>query len=196
MKREVEFSPEDILTLLTLWENERQQHNPQSFRNNYNYNNNWQRFNPSSSSSMQSSAYDFDGGPIDNFDNDMDDNDENWLDAPVYPHVVSGHDKTMNTNYYYDDKPHQQQQQQLYDKRVGQWGSFIDNKKKRFMVARKRNDPTRELHYLTGGSLPSQTATLQSSSPLQDRNDFYTLAQLLSQQREQPNVPIYHRIVL
>lgn len=164
MKREVEFSPEDILTLLTLWENERQR-NPSSIRNN-----NWQRFNPSSSSS----AYDFDGNTIDVGDNDIDENEENWLDAPVYPHV-SGHDKTIGPNYYYDDK------QQLYEKR-GQWGSFNDNKKKRFMVARKRNDPTRELHYLTSG-------------PVQDRNDFYTLAQLLSQQRE-PNVPIYHRLVL
>lgn len=142
--------------MLTLWENERQRNPPN------NYHSSWQRFSPSS--------YDFESA--DNGDNEIDDDDENWLDAPVYPHV-SGHSKTISPNYYYDDK-------QSYDKR-GQWGPYSD-KKKRFMVARKRNDPTRELHYLTG--------------PVQDRNDFYTLAQLLSSQQREPNVPLYHRLVL
>lgn len=153
-KRDTELSPEDILTLLTLYENERQRNPP-------NYRNSWQRFEPS---------YEMEA---DNADNDLEQDDENWLDGPIYPHA-SAHTKPIPSSYYYEDKP------QVYDKR-GQWGSFTDNKKKRFMVARKRNDPTRELHYLTG--------------PVQDRNDFYTLAQLLSQQRE-PNVPLYHRLVL
>lgn len=154
MKRDVEFTPEDILTLLTLWENERQR-SPVAYRNN------WQRYEPS---------YDIDAG--DNVENDLEQDDENWLDTPVYPHVAAK--AAATPNYYYEEKP------PLYEKR-SQWGGFGENKKKRFMVARKRNDPTRELHYLTG--------------PVQDRNDFYTLAQLLSQQRE-PNVPLYHRRVL
>lgn len=67
---------------------------------------------------------------------------------------------------------------QVYDKR-SQWGGIADSKKKRFMVARKRSDPTHELRYLNGPN----------------KNDFYTLSQLLSYQRE-PNVPLHHRLVL
>lgn len=154
IKREVELSPEDILTILTLWENERQRAQPA-------YHNSWQRFEP---------TYNFDP---DTNENEIEAEEENWLDTPVYPHV-SPHSKSVTPNYYYEEKP------QIFEKRA-QWGGFSDNKKKRFMVARKRNDPTRELRYLTG--------------PVQNRNDFYALSQLLSQQRE-PNVPLYHRLVL
>lgn len=95
--------------------------------------------------------------------------DENWLNTPVYPHVTT-HPKPMSPNYYYEKEP------QVYDKR---WGGFGENKKKRFMVARKRSDPTRELRYLAGPGT----------------NDYYALSQLLNSQRE-PNVPLYRRMML
>lgn len=84
-------------------------------------------------------------------ENDIEQDEENWLDTPVYPHASN----QFNPGYYYEDK------------------------KKRYMVARKRNDPTRELRYLNGPN----------------KNDFYTLSQLLNSQRE-PNLPVYHRLVL
>lgn len=132
IKRDIELTPEDILTILTLYENDRQ-HPPTGYRTS------WQRFEPS---------LDLDG---DREENDIDQDEESWLDTPVYPHASS----QFNPGYFYEDK------------------------KKRFMVARKRNDPTRELRYLNGPN----------------KNDFYTLSQLLSSQRE-PNVPVYHRVVL
>lgn len=143
IKRDVELSPEDMLTILTLWENERQR------QPNWNEleNEREEEYNPYNQ-------------------------EENWLDNPVYPHVTS-HNKP-SSNYYYEKDP------QVYDKR-GTWGGFSDYKKKRFMVARKRNDPTRELRYLNG--------------PIQNRNDYYTIAQLLGAQRE-PNVPVYRRFML
>ncbi|KAF2895345.1 hypothetical protein ILUMI_10826 [Ignelater luminosus] len=156
-KREIELTPEEVLTLLTVWENERR-------RAQDDYRPTWSRYEPN---------LDLD----DSSENDVEQEDENWLDTPVvYPHAtnrinqLSGEFVRGNPNYIYEDKRSQ----------LGQWGGFSDNKMKRFMVARKRNDPTRELRYFNG---PAQ------------RNDFYTLSQLLASQRE-PNVPLYHRFVL
>lgn len=102
--------------------------------------------------------------------NDEGDDEENWMDTPVYPHAT-GHANNIGPGYIFEDKP--------FEKR-GRWGGFTaDNRRKRFMVAKKRNDPTRELRYLNGPN----------------KNDYYTLSQLLSNQRE-PNVPLYHRLVL
>ncbi|KAK5641651.1 hypothetical protein RI129_010198 [Pyrocoelia pectoralis] len=143
-KRDVELTPEEFLTLLSLWENERR-HSPEDYRPT------WSRYEPN---------MDLD----DRNDNEIDEDDENWLDTPVvYPHATN----RGNPNYIYEDKR-------------GEWGRFPENKKKRFMVARKRNDPTRELRYING---PPQ------------RSDYYTLSQLLASQRE-PNAPLYHRMVL
>lgn len=145
-KRDIKLSPEEVLTLLALWENERR-HNPEDYRPI------WSRYEPQD---LEDSS-----------ENEIDQDDENWLDTPVvYPHATSEYARP-SPGYMYEDKR-------------GQWGGFSENKKKRFMVARKRNDPTRELRYLNG---PAQ------------KNDFYTLAQLLASQRE-PNVPLYRRMVL
>lgn len=145
MKREVDLTPEEILTILTLYENERQ-------------NNEYRPW------AMDPEAD----------QNEEIEDDENWMDAPVYPHAT-GHVNNIGPGYFLEDKP--------FEKR-GRWGGFAapaanDNRKKRFMVAKKRNDPTRELRYLNGPN----------------KNDYYTLSQLLSNQRE-PNVPLYHRLVL
>jgi hypothetical protein len=140
IKREVDLTPEEILTILTLYENER-----------------------------QSNGYRPWSGEPDNDQNNNIEEEENWLDAPVYPHAT-GHTNDIGPSYLLDEKP--------FEKR-GRWGGFADNRKKRFMVAKKRNDPTRELRYLNGPN----------------KNDYYTLSQLLSNQRE-PNVPLYHRLVL
>lgn len=143
-KRDIELTPEEFLTLLSVWENERR-------LSQDDYRPTWSRYEPS---------VDLD----DRNDNDVDQDEENWLDTPVvYPHATN----RGNPNYMYEDKRNQ-------------WGRFSENKKKRFMVARKRNDPTRELRYING---PPQ------------RNDFYTLSHLLANQRE-PNAPLYHRLVL
>lgn len=92
------------------------------------------------------------------------DETENWLNAPVIPHASD-----IGPNYMYNSGP------------TEKWGSFMDagQRPKRFMVAKKRMDPTRELRHLNGPN----------------RNDFYTLSQLLNNQHE-PNVPVYHRLVL
>lgn len=142
------------MTLLNLWENK--WHNSQD-----DYKPTWYRYEPN---------LDLD----DNADNEVEQDDEDWLDIPVvYPHASNRINKLPNEfaqenpNYIYEDKR-------------GQWGRFSENKKKRFMVSRKRNDPTRELRYLNGPA---------------SRNDFYTLSQLLATSNE-PNVPVYHRMVL
>ncbi|XP_019880398.1 uncharacterized protein LOC109608412 [Aethina tumida] len=146
LKRDVELTPEEILTLLNLYEKSRQNDNYRPWQNR-----------------LENS--------FDNFeDGELNDNDESWLETPVYPHV--SRDNTDIGPQYMIDEP------QLYDKR-GKWGNFADNKKKRFMVAKKRNDPTRELRYING---PNQ-------------NDYYTLSRLLSNQQE-PDLPLYRRLVL
>ncbi|CAH0563924.1 unnamed protein product [Brassicogethes aeneus] len=142
-KRDVELTPEEIITLLNLYEKSRQNEDYRPYQPlKYQYNN-------------------------ENYDIDTENNDgENWLEGPVYPHV-----NRENTEYLFDEAP------QVFEKR-GKWGNF--EKQKRFMVAKKRSaDPTRELRYLNG---PNQ-------------NDYYTLSHLLSNQRE-PDVPLYHRLIL
>ncbi|KRT79348.1 hypothetical protein AMK59_8112, partial [Oryctes borbonicus] len=150
IKRDVDLSPEDILTLLSLMENERQ--HPSNYRN-------WQRYD---------SNLDLDK---DNQDSYEEEDEGTWLDTPVYPHVGPHTNSMPSSNYYYE-KP------QSYEKH-NQWNEVAESKKKRFMVAKKRNDPTRELRYLNGPNV----------------NDYYTLSQLLGNQRE-PNIPVYHRRVL
>lgn len=130
-------------------ENERQHQS--SYRN-------WQRYD---------NGLDLDKDNQESFE---DDDEETWLDTPIYPHVNT-HSNSIPSSYYYE-KP------QSYEKH-SQWNDVAEAKKKRFMVARKKNDPTRELRYLNGPNV----------------NDYYTLSQLLGNQRD-PNVPVYHRHVL
>lgn len=89
------------MTILTLYENDRQR-SPNGYRTS------WQRFEP---------GLDLDG---DRDENDIEQDDENWLDTPVYPHATA-HSQQVNPGYYYED-----------DKR-GQWGGVADAKKKRFV---------------------------------------------------------------
>lgn len=112
-------------------------------------------------------VYRFDKNFDQQFDDDSDET-ENWLNNPVLPHANSlGND--IGPNYYATPS---------------KWGPFSDvDRPKRFMVSKRRssNDPTKELRILNGPN----------------RNDFYTLSQLLSNQREPTNnVPLYHRLVL
>ncbi|XP_066137726.1 uncharacterized protein [Euwallacea fornicatus] len=107
---------------------------------------------------------------------DADEDDETWLNSPVYPY---GTVDRLPDNYLYnhanrqlDYKPH--------------WGNFDlgTAKKKRFVVAQntRTSDPTRMIRYING---PNQ-------------NDFNTLSNILNNQKEGGNVdiPVYHRLVL
>lgn len=146
MKRETDLSPEDILAILTLWENERlsglNTQNRRPWQPNY-----------------ESDYSDF-----------SQDSDEDWLDAPVYPHASDEHMTPPSPNYYYDVAPQ-------YAEKRGRWGGFTENRRKRFMVAKKRADPTRELRYLNGPS----------------RNDYYALSEFLANQRDAADGPLYQR---
>lgn len=141
-KREADLSPEDVLTILSLWEAERQR--PSGYQT-------WQSFDPG----LDSNKDNRDEDPSDAYD-------ERWLDSPVYPHAS----QSSPAKYYYD-KP-----------QVFAGGKYGENKK-RFMVTRKRNDPTRELRLLNGPNV----------------NDYYTLTQIMANQRD-PTIPLYHRRVL
>ncbi|XP_065163581.1 prohormone-2 isoform X1 [Atheta coriaria] len=146
LKRETDLSPEDILAILTLWENERlsglNTQNRRPWQPNY-----------------ESDYSDF-----------SQDSDEDWLDAPVYPHASDEHMTPPSPNYYYDVAPQ-------YAEKRGRWGGFTENRRKRFMVAKKRADPTRELRYLNGPS----------------RNDYYALSEFLANQRDAADGPLYQR---
>lgn len=150
LKRDADLSPEELLTILTLWENERQK---QPYRSS------WQNY--------ESSSVNLDNEN----DNEYGEEEEKWLSGPVYPRRMS-RPKTPQ-NYYYEREAPQTS---------GRWGEIAEGRKKRFMVAKKRNDPTRDLGYSSGG-------------PMQSRSDYYTLAQLLSSQRGQ-DVPLYRRLML
>lgn len=173
LKREIDGNPEDdLFDLISLWEAERKY-------NKYNHKN-----RPEYQYPQQADVSD---------DSDAEDSEETWLEAPVYP---KGHNSryaqtpqllNVQSPYYYDTKDsyyRQPGQAQQFPKR--QWGGFGD-RRKRFMVARKRSDPTHELRYLTGSNY----------NHVNRDDNIYTLAQLLgnSQQRD-PNVPLYHRAVL
>lgn len=140
------MTPEEILAIVSLYENERQ---------NTGYRSSWNNLDPERSHQTEEETED----------------DEDWLDAPVNPHVnIGGHSNDIGPAYFLDNDK--------YLENKGRWGGFSE-RNKRFMVAKRRNDPTRELRYLNGPS----------------KNDFYTLHQLLSNQRE-PNVPLYRRAFL
>lgn len=152
LKRDVELSPEEVLTLLSLYENSRQHQVPQS--DNYRYP--WTRFEPTIDS-----------------DELQENDDESWLNTPVYPHA-SSFDKDMGPKYMYENSP---QDLEVKDR----WRGFgVDGRSKRFMVSKRKTlDPTRELRYINGPN----------------KNDFYTLSQLLSNQRGS-DAPVYRRLVL
>ncbi|CAG9812738.1 unnamed protein product [Phaedon cochleariae] len=153
IKREVDLTPEEILALLSLYENGRpSQRRPQS--ENYRYP--WNRFEANADQEQA----------------EPQDQEENWLDDPVYPHA-SGYDRVLGPKYAYEGM---QAPQQALD---GGWRGLEGGDSSR-RVAQKRNvDPTRELRYLNGPN----------------KNDFYTLSHLLSNQKE-PNLPVYHRLLL
>lgn len=97
--------------MLSLYEaNQRQHQLPAS----ENYRHPWTRFEP-------------------NVDSEVDD-DENWLDTPVFPYA-SGYDKEAGPKYYYENEingPHME----LEDKE--RWRGYgVDPRNKRFMVRRK-----------------------------------------------------------
>jgi len=125
LKRDTELSPEDILAILSLLDNDR----PRSHSTPTGHPT-WYSFEPQEQEENQ-------------------DNDENWLDTPVYPHVGP-----INPTYYYDTANKHER-----------WGPAAD-KKKRFMVAKKRMD------------------------------NYYTLPELLGNTEVNPNVPLYQRYML
>lgn len=101
---------------------------------------------------------------IGNFDQDH----AVWLDVPVRPGPVVPNTSNLGPSYSLDRTP--------MDYERSKW---LENKNKRFMVAKKKNDPTREIRYLTGPA----------------KHDYYFLSQLLNNRRE-ANVPVFHRYVL
>nr|CAH7729658.1 unnamed protein product [Callosobruchus chinensis] len=157
LKRDVDLSPEEILALLSLYDNKQRQQLGDNYRRP------WNRYEQN---------LDLDLNP----DELQDQDDENWLDTPVNPHS-SIYDRDMSSKYMVDTN----NLPPVYEKNNGRWeGTYGNVKNKRFMVSKKRSmDPTRELRYLNGPN----------------KNDFYTLSQLLSHQRE-PNVPVYRRLIL
>ncbi|KAG5876188.1 hypothetical protein JTB14_032396 [Gonioctena quinquepunctata] len=156
MKREVDLSPEEILALMSLYENNHQRQPPSS--ENYRYP--WNRFEPNLETDF-------------NQDDIQDQDEENWLDNPVYPHA-STYEKDMGPKYAFETS-----EPRMFENKE-RWRGFVGDNKNKFMVPKKRNvDPTHELRYINGPN----------------KNDFYTLSQLLSKQRE-PNLPVYHRLIL
>lgn len=130
---DLDLSPEEILTLLALYESKQRPH-------------------------------------YQNYEDVRDDDEaDEWYNSPVYPHSGRINQET-GPSYYYDQSQYSGKQD---------WNSIPEVKSKRFMVAKRRMDPTREIRYLNGPT----------------KNDFYTLSQLLSNQRE-PNVPVYQRYIL
>ncbi|XP_018333093.1 prohormone-2-like [Agrilus planipennis] len=151
-KRNIDLSPEEWLTILQIWENDRRHASQKD-----NYHPIWSTYDENQNKDHDKDEY------------DVGDDDENWLEAPVYPHIGRiGDIPKSSSNFAYEDKR-------------GQWDDFSENKRKRYFLSERRNDPTRELRYLNG--------------PARSKNEFYTLSQLLASQRE-PNLPIYHRLVL
>nr|QGA72569.1 NVP-like protein [Rhynchophorus ferrugineus] len=155
-KRNVDLTPEEVLALLTLYENNRS-----GLKENDNYRQPIFKYGKG-----------YGVGDIEDFDTDN--NDETWLNAPVFPHASVEND--VSDNYLYD---YVNGAEPDYKAR---WGGFGDAKKKRFIIAKKRtSDPTRMIRYING---PNQ-------------NDFDTLSNLMNNQKEpRLDVPIYHRKVL
>lgn len=115
--------------------------------------------------------------------NDNENNDENWLSRPVAPHasIDNNNDILFNKNTDLDNNelPYNNNNNYYY---------YYN---KRFKVARKRinMDPTRELHYWSQQQFGNDN----------NKNDYYTLAQLLSHQQKAPlhqEVPVYQRLLL
>ncbi|KAK9883377.1 hypothetical protein WA026_001549 [Henosepilachna vigintioctopunctata] len=128
-----DLTPEEVLALLALYENERQPYQK----------------------------------PVEDL-NDLEQDSDTWLDVPVRPHPELPTPSELGPAYLMD------QNIPVFER-----SRWVENKDKRFMVSKRRNDPTRELRYLTGPS----------------KHDYYTLSQLLSNQRE-ANVPVFHRYIL
>nr|CAI5838812.1 unnamed protein product [Callosobruchus analis] len=140
LKRDVDLSPEEVLALLSLYDNKQRQLGD-------NYRRPWNRSRRRELAGHASEPH-----------------------SSIY-------DRDMSSKYMIDTN----NLPPVYEKNNGRWEGVYGNvKNKRFMVSKKRSmDPTRELRYLNGPN----------------KNDFYTLSQLLSHQRE-PNVPVYRRLVL
>ncbi|XP_044759112.1 uncharacterized protein LOC123316902 [Coccinella septempunctata] len=92
-----------------------------------------------------------------------------WLDVPVRPGAILPSSSNFGPAYHLDRSPSN------FEK--SRWSDTRNNK--RFMVAKKRNDPTREIRYINGPT----------------KHDYYFLSQLLNNRRE-TNVPVFHRYVL
>lgn len=163
LKREVELSPEEILTLLSLWDEDR-------LRQPAGYRTNWPRYNPD---------LDLDN---DREENEIDDPDESWLESPVYPGIRNPvHISPFSREMAHNSPIFDSQGPIFASKRP--WAGFSDKKRKRFMVSRKRSDPTRELRYLNG--------------PAQTHEDLYSLTQLLGGGVPRDlNYPVFHRMAL
>ncbi|XP_057663939.1 uncharacterized protein LOC130898569 [Diorhabda carinulata] len=124
LKRDVELSPEEVLTLLSLYENSRQHQIPQS--DNYRYP--WTRFEPT----------------VDT-DHLQEQDDDNWLNTPVVYSHASSFDKDSDPKYLYESRP---EDVEVKDR----WRGFgVDGRSKRFMISKRKSlDPTRELRYING----------------------------------------------
>lgn len=104
-------SPEEILALLSMYEENRQRNRMA----NNNYRNPWNRLD----------------NTLDVDSNDAqieDEGNESWLDKPVFPHATS-YNTDLEMNYPYGE----QALPRMYEKR-GRWGGFTNLRNQRFMV--------------------------------------------------------------
>lgn len=112
LKRSMELaSPEEILALLSMYEESRQRH-----RMANNYRNPWNRLDNSIDVDPNDAQVDDEG-------------DENWLDKPVFPHATS-YNQDFDAKYPYGGE---QNVPRVYEKR-GRWGGFTNLRNPRFMV--------------------------------------------------------------
>lgn len=104
-------SPEEILALLSMYEENRQRNRIP----NNNYRNPWNRFENSQD--------------VDSNDPQMEDEgSESWLDKPVFPHATS-YNNDLDVNY-----PYAEQNLPRFVEKRGRWGGFSNSRSPRFMV--------------------------------------------------------------
>lgn len=113
---------------------------------------------------------------IEEDENKVDGSDDDWVEGPVSPSYGNPYMSQFSSHYspYFRNYKTYDPQDRLAKYR---FEDYPNNKHKRFMVSKKRNDPTRELRYLNGAH---------------DR-DLYSLSQMFGVNPKQNN-NYYHRM--
>lgn len=110
------------------------------------------------------------------YDNDRQNGYRPWnFDRSDPSETQDGDEQWMDTPVYPQlNRANDLGPEYMFEDKRGRWGNLVDDHRaKRFMVAKR----------------------YPSAASASNRNNFYTLSQLLNNQRE-PNVPLYHRLIL